>query len=57
MLKVQGNERFCAYAVDHPAIVATETIDPSCALTRTESEAQASIARTYAALDIGAVLR
>lgn len=55
MLKVQGNELFYAYMVDNQAIVVPETIDAIRALTQAESEAKASIARTDAAMGIGAL--
>jgi glyceraldehyde-3-phosphate dehydrogenase (NAD(P)) len=55
MLKVQGNELFYAYMVDNQAIVVPETIDAIRALTRAESEASASIAKTDAALGVGAL--
>lgn len=55
MLKVEGNELFYAYMVDNQAIVVPETIDAIRALTRAESDGQASIAKTDAALGIGAV--
>jgi glyceraldehyde-3-phosphate dehydrogenase (NAD(P)) len=57
MLKVQGNELFYAYMVDNQAIVVPETIDAIRALTQAESEAQASIARTDAAMGIGKLPR
>jgi glyceraldehyde-3-phosphate dehydrogenase (NAD(P)) len=54
MLKVQGNELFYAYMVDNQAIVIPETVDAIRALTRAETEAAASIAKTDAVLKIGA---
>ena len=54
MLTVQGDELFYAYMVDNQAIVIPETIDAIRALTGIEKSAPASIARTNAALDIGA---
>ena len=55
MLKVQGNEAFYAYMVDNQAIVIPETVDAIRALTKAETDAAASIARTDAALGIGAL--
>ena len=55
MLKVQGNELFYAYMVDNQAIVVPETIDAIRALTKTESDANRSIAKTDRALGIGAL--
>src|SRR5690606_1886460 len=57
MLKVQGNELFYAYMVDNQAIVVPETIDAIRALTRAQGEAAASIAKTDAAMGIGALLQ
>jgi glyceraldehyde-3-phosphate dehydrogenase (NAD(P)) len=57
MLKVQGNEVFYAYMVDNQAIVVPETIDAIRALTKAESDASASIAKTDAAMGIGALYR
>jgi glyceraldehyde-3-phosphate dehydrogenase (NAD(P)) len=57
MLKVQGSELFYAYMVDNQAIVVPETVDAIRALTKSETEAQASIAKTDAALGIGAPLK
>jgi glyceraldehyde-3-phosphate dehydrogenase (NAD(P)) len=54
MLKVQGNELFYAYMVDNQAIVVPETIDAIRALAGVETEARASIAKTDAAMGIGA---
>jgi len=54
MLKVQGNELFYAYMVDNQAIVVPETIDAIRALTKAEDDAKASIAKTDAAMEIGA---
>jgi glyceraldehyde-3-phosphate dehydrogenase (NAD(P)) len=53
MATVQGDEAFYAYMVDNQAIVIPETIDAIRALTGRETEANASIARTNAALRIG----
>lgn len=53
MLKVQGNELFYAYMVDNQAIVVPETVDAIRALTKSESEAKLSIAKTDAAMGIG----
>lgn len=53
MLKVQGSELFYAYMVDNQAIVVPETVDAIRALTKAETDANASIARTDAALGIG----
>jgi glyceraldehyde-3-phosphate dehydrogenase (NAD(P)) len=55
MLKVQGSELFYAYMVDNQAIVVPETVDAIRALTRAESNARASIAKTAAAMGIGAL--
>ena len=55
MLKVQGNELFCAYMVDNQAIVVPETIDAIRALTKAEGNGKASIAKTDAAMGIGAL--
>jgi glyceraldehyde-3-phosphate dehydrogenase (NAD(P)) len=55
MLKVQGNELFYGYMVDNQAIVVPETIDAIRALTKAESDASASIAKTDAAMGIGAL--
>ena len=55
MLKVQGSELFYGYMVDNQAIVVPETIDAIRALTKAESEAKASIAKTDAAMGIGAL--
>lgn len=52
MLKVQGNELFYAYMVDNQAIVVPETIDAIRALTESERDASASIAKTDAAMGI-----
>lgn len=54
LLTVQGDEAFYAYMVDNQAIVIPETIDAIRALTARERDARASIARTNAALGIGA---
>ncbi len=55
MLKVQGNELFYGYMVDNQAIVVPETIDAVRALTKSEGDASASIAKTDAAMGIGAL--
>ena len=55
MLKVEGDELFYAYMVDNQAIVIPETIDAIRALTEAEGDASVSIARTNAALGIGAL--
>ena len=55
MLKVQGNELFYGYMVDNQAIVVPETIDAIRALTKAESDGRASIAKTDAAMGIGAL--
>ena len=57
MLKVEGDELFYAYMVDNQAIVIPETIDAIRALTKAEADGAASIARTNAALGIGAFLQ
>ena len=57
MLKVQGDELFYAYMVDNQAIVVPETIDAIRALTKAQSDAKASIAKTDAALGVGALHR
>jgi len=54
MLKVEGDELFYAYMVDNQAIVIPETIDAIRALTQAEPNGTASIARTNAALGVGA---
>ena len=54
MLKIEGDELFYAYMVDNQAIVIPETIDAIRALT--EADGAASIARTNAALRVGAFL-
>jgi glyceraldehyde-3-phosphate dehydrogenase (NAD(P)) len=56
LVTVRGDEAFYAYMVDNQAIVIPETIDAIRALTGREKDAQASIARTNAALGIGATL-
>lgn len=53
MLAVQGEELFYAYMVDNQAIVIPETIDAIRALTNTETDGAASIARTNASLGAG----
>jgi glyceraldehyde-3-phosphate dehydrogenase (NAD(P)) len=55
MLKVQGSELFYGYMVDNQAIVVPETIDAIRALTKAESDGKASIAKTDAAMGIGAL--
>ena len=55
MLMVQGNELFYGYMVDNQAIVVPETIDAIRALTKAESDGRASIAKTDAAMGIGAL--
>ena len=55
MLKVQGSELFYAYMVDNQAIVVPETIDAIRALTKAESDGKVSIAKTDAAIGIGAL--
>lgn len=55
MLKVQGNELFYGYMVDNQAIVVPETVDAIRALTKAESNASASIAKTDAAMGIEAM--
>jgi len=57
MLKVQGEELYYAYMVDNQAIVVPETIDAIRALTQAETRPSGSIARTDAALGIGAVFK
>lgn len=57
MLKVQGDELFYAYMVDNQAIVIPETIDAIRALAVAQSNGQASIARTDAALGVGGPFR
>jgi glyceraldehyde-3-phosphate dehydrogenase (NAD(P)) len=54
LLTVRGDEAFYAYMVDNQAIVIPETIDAIRALTGQEGNANASIAKTNAALGIGA---
>ena len=55
MLTVQGNELFYCYMVDNQAIVIPDTIDAIRALTQLERDGRASIAKTDAALGIGAL--
>ena len=57
MLKVQGVELFYAYMVDNQAIVIPEAVDAIRALTKTEKDGRASIAKTDAALGIGVPFR
>jgi glyceraldehyde-3-phosphate dehydrogenase (NAD(P)) len=54
LVTVQGDEAFYAYMVDNQAIVIPETIDAIRALTGREKAANASIAKTNAALGIPA---
>ena len=54
MLAVDSSEAFYAYMVDNQAIVIPETIDAIRALTGRETDAASSIAKTNAALGIGA---
>jgi glyceraldehyde-3-phosphate dehydrogenase (NAD(P)) len=56
MLQVRGDELFYAYMVDNQAIVIPETIDAIRALTGTVEDANASIARTNAALSVATAL-
>ncbi|MFZ5790091.1 MAG: type II glyceraldehyde-3-phosphate dehydrogenase [Pseudomonadota bacterium] len=53
LITVRDDEAFYAYMVDNQAIVIPETIDAIRALTGRERSADASIARTNAALGIG----
>ncbi|MCD6041364.1 MAG: glyceraldehyde-3-phosphate dehydrogenase [Burkholderiales bacterium] len=55
MLKVQSSELFYAYMVDNQAIVVPETIDAIRALAKAESDGKASVAKTDAAMGIGAL--
>ncbi|NOT41868.1 MAG: type II glyceraldehyde-3-phosphate dehydrogenase [Alphaproteobacteria bacterium] len=57
MLAVDGSEAFYAYMVDNQAIVIPETIDAIRALTSREPDGAVSIAKTNAALGIGAPFR
>jgi glyceraldehyde-3-phosphate dehydrogenase (NAD(P)) len=54
LVTVQGDEAFYAYMVDNQAIVIPETIDAIRAITGREKNANASFAKTNAALGIGA---
>ena len=54
MLRVEGDELFYAYMVDNQAIVIPDTIDAIRALTEAEPDGAKSIARTNAALGVGA---
>ena len=54
LVTVRGDEAFYAYMVDNQAIVIPETIDAIRALTEQERDPKASIAKTNAALGIGA---
>ena len=56
LVTVRDDEVFYAYMVDNQAIVIPETIDAIRALTGREEQADASIARTNAALGISASL-
>jgi len=56
LITVRDDEAFYAYMVDNQAIVIPEAIDAIRALTGRERQADASIARTNAALGIGAGL-
>ena len=56
MLQVQGDELFYAYMVDNQAIVIPETIDAIRALSGILADANASIAKTNAALSVATVL-
>ena len=56
LVTVQGDEAYYAYMVDNQAIVIPETIDAIRALVGTERDASVSIAKTNAALGIGATL-
>lgn len=56
MLTVKGDELFYAYMVDNQAIVIPETIDAIRALTHTEANGAASIAKTNASLGVGRLL-
>ncbi len=53
MLKVDGSELYYAYMVDNQAIVIPETIDAIRALAGSETDGEASMARTDASLGIG----
>lgn len=53
LVTVQGTEVFYAYMVDNQAIVIPETIDAIRALTGSERDGAASIAKTNASLGIG----
>jgi glyceraldehyde-3-phosphate dehydrogenase (NAD(P)) len=55
MLKVEGDELFYGYMVDNQAIVIPETIDAIRALVGKVRDPKESIAKTNAALGIGAV--
>ena len=52
MLRVQGDELFCAYMVDNQAIVIPETIGAIRALSGTVRTANKSLVRTNTALEI-----
>ena len=56
MLTVKGDELFYAYIVDNQAIVIPETIDAIRALSGTEHDAAASVAKTNASLGVGHLL-
>jgi glyceraldehyde-3-phosphate dehydrogenase (NAD(P)) len=53
MLRVQGDELFYAYMVDNQAIVIPETVDAIRAITSSERDGAASIAKTNTALGVG----
>ena len=55
MLKVEGDELFYAYMVDNQAIVIPETVDAIRALIGRVRDPHESIAKTNAALGIGAI--
>lgn len=55
MLKVEGDELFYAYMVDNQAIVIPETVDAIRALIGQVRDPHESIAKTNAALGIGAI--
>ncbi len=56
MLKVEGDELFYGYVVDNQAIVIPETVDAIRALVGEVRDPHESIAKTNAALGIGAVV-
>ena len=53
MLTVRGDELFYAYMVDNQAIVIPETVDAIRAITSSERDGAASIAKTNTALGVG----